>query len=799
MCSLSACRHLTRVCLLGRQEEVNLAKEEWELGRLKAMKEHEERRAELEDDEMLYTYGRHDAALSQVNSRHYYQRQQLAQMAQFGVGITRGRGMRGGRGRGMGVGRVRGIGVSRGRGVGVGRGRGMGVGRGRGLGVGRGRGLGVRGRGTAPLRRRGFGKKLSNRRVVPMGLMDCYDDLPPGSPADDMLGVDGDDESEPEADPADVKIAMEASVQAKLKAMNERALQPPPLHQSSTNAQPQQRKPLVRDLSSPDSTHSPPKRMKQVLVGDGDSVPKPTPGKRGRPRKHPLVQPPPANKHLVTPHAAAVRQSNKQHNRMLVKPEADKHRSPHKAGAAVASPWNNPNLVIRTRKAAVAHAQAEEETDSDIEVVAVTSAGGGENMVLAGATMTSQMASSLQHQQHVQPVLSKLAANLANVSAALAQQDVAAAAGHARQLQPTPTVSFVRNIQNPGVSLVRTLASTAGQQPGSLQFVNTQQSMNSLNVRGGIRTLLSGPGAVRLASAASLSPQKVLAATPTKLQSDRTPILEKLALQLTPPRIKSITALPSSSSQPLRSYHMHTMAPSQPAMSRILVNSSGERVNSHAFSQPLTAAPTVMGGTINTNVGHSVLQHASGVSGAQTIHVGGRVVRVQRGPTAPAAAPQFVQRSVTGQPSQLVEVKTASGHKQYLQVRQIVGSQPQQQTVVMSNQHLTPVGARAVRAARQPQPIHTFRGVPNSDGGIRLLSPPNAARAVNFVGNTIDSGVQYHQSQNSAAVKPTPHRGRGVAVINAVDNPVPLMPKSGTVITRVPKPKSPEPETIVLD
>ena len=125
--------------------------------------------------------------------------------------------------------------------------------------------------------------------------------------------------------------------------------------------------------------------------------------------------------------------------------------------------------------------------------------------------------------------------------------------------------------------------------------------------------------------------------------------------------------------------------------------------------------------------------------------------------------------------------------------------QPQQQTVVMSNQHLTPVGARAVRAARQPQPIHTFRGVPNSDGGIRLLSPPNSARAVNFVGNTIDSGVQYHQSQNSAAVKPTPHRGRGVAVINAVDNPVPLMPKSGTVITRVPKPKSPEPETIVLD
>ena len=38
-----------------------MAKEEWELGRLKIMKEEEERRAELEEDEMLFTYSRDDA------------------------------------------------------------------------------------------------------------------------------------------------------------------------------------------------------------------------------------------------------------------------------------------------------------------------------------------------------------------------------------------------------------------------------------------------------------------------------------------------------------------------------------------------------------------------------------------------------------------------------------------------------------------------------------------------------------------------------------------------------------------
>lgn len=37
------------------QEEVGLAKEEWELSHLKALKQEEERRAELEEDEMLYT------------------------------------------------------------------------------------------------------------------------------------------------------------------------------------------------------------------------------------------------------------------------------------------------------------------------------------------------------------------------------------------------------------------------------------------------------------------------------------------------------------------------------------------------------------------------------------------------------------------------------------------------------------------------------------------------------------------------------------------------------------------------
>lgn len=41
--------------LLKAEEDVGLAKEEWELSHLKALKEEEERRAELEEDEMLYT------------------------------------------------------------------------------------------------------------------------------------------------------------------------------------------------------------------------------------------------------------------------------------------------------------------------------------------------------------------------------------------------------------------------------------------------------------------------------------------------------------------------------------------------------------------------------------------------------------------------------------------------------------------------------------------------------------------------------------------------------------------------
>ena len=43
------------------QEEVTIAKEEWELSRLQALKEEDELRAELEEDEMLFTYARDDA------------------------------------------------------------------------------------------------------------------------------------------------------------------------------------------------------------------------------------------------------------------------------------------------------------------------------------------------------------------------------------------------------------------------------------------------------------------------------------------------------------------------------------------------------------------------------------------------------------------------------------------------------------------------------------------------------------------------------------------------------------------
>ncbi|XP_048751446.2 helicase domino-like isoform X4 [Ostrea edulis] len=43
------------------EEDIENVKKDWELGRLKALKEEEERRAELEEDEMLYIYSRDDA------------------------------------------------------------------------------------------------------------------------------------------------------------------------------------------------------------------------------------------------------------------------------------------------------------------------------------------------------------------------------------------------------------------------------------------------------------------------------------------------------------------------------------------------------------------------------------------------------------------------------------------------------------------------------------------------------------------------------------------------------------------
>lgn len=43
------------------KDDIEIVKKDWELGRLKALKEEEERRAELEEDEMLYIYSRDDA------------------------------------------------------------------------------------------------------------------------------------------------------------------------------------------------------------------------------------------------------------------------------------------------------------------------------------------------------------------------------------------------------------------------------------------------------------------------------------------------------------------------------------------------------------------------------------------------------------------------------------------------------------------------------------------------------------------------------------------------------------------
>ena len=59
MCACVCVRVLVCVCVV--QEDIENSKKDWELARLKALKEEEERRARMEEDEMLYTYVRDDA------------------------------------------------------------------------------------------------------------------------------------------------------------------------------------------------------------------------------------------------------------------------------------------------------------------------------------------------------------------------------------------------------------------------------------------------------------------------------------------------------------------------------------------------------------------------------------------------------------------------------------------------------------------------------------------------------------------------------------------------------------------
>ncbi|WAR02083.1 DOM-like protein [Mya arenaria] len=57
------------LAMLDKEEDIETVKKDWELNRLKALKEEEERRAEMEEDEMLYTYSRDDA-YQQVKKRN---------------------------------------------------------------------------------------------------------------------------------------------------------------------------------------------------------------------------------------------------------------------------------------------------------------------------------------------------------------------------------------------------------------------------------------------------------------------------------------------------------------------------------------------------------------------------------------------------------------------------------------------------------------------------------------------------------------------------------------------------------
>lgn len=612
------------MCLIYLQEEVALAKEEWELSRLKALKEEEERRAELEEDEMLFTYSREDANNQVKNKRAY----------------------------------------------------------------------------SSGKKHRGpFLPKASKmkERMVPMGLMDKYElEAETASPELRKRGRGRRSNAEIVASNSQVSEIGDEHL-ARKKPAGEAE------HVSKSNT--------VSGLLKKD------KVPKSDTVTSKQARLKTTPKKEKTPQKDVLLRTPPKRNKITMI-------KNPQKNKAL-KSKVNSVSPMKSPGQSPPQPWSNPNLVIRTRKASTKSAPDSPEGDLVKE--------GSEEVDVVSLSPSSRRAGVHNTSVAIKPVLSKLKANLANVGAALAQ--VQSTSQHQIVLQQNPvsqsqpTISYLRNIQGPNMSLVKNLATSSGVirgvqfAPGKVQNLGNVQFNSLSNVVSASHNPQFISAQVQRQNVSTLQQQK-------SSNSQPLPILEKMAMQL------------SNSSKPIQQITSKTVGSilqgvggvkpihktiqlSNPAVSQSNVIQMGKGVGSlppgvqiMQTARPAAQQSATLGGrTIQQLIqkgmvdGHRVVQtnrvvqpqrvaqtvvqqgvrpnsvtivhptNNTGVvnhpqtivqqpqanvvnqtlsSSSPGIQIGNQIIRLQNLPAVP---------------NQIIQLKTSSGQQQFIQIRQVLPSQ----------------------------------------------------------------------------------------------------------------------------
>ena len=580
-------------CIL--QEDVSLAKEEWELSRLKALKEEEERRAELEEDEMLFTYSREDAQ-NQVKSprKHHLNNKQRPR------------------------------------------------------------------------------RPLKQAEPMPMGLMDKYErqvwhtEQERGGLMGRRRGMRRGSRGvhrvcrglrREAASGVDVRTSEKSRGVVVVVDSGGEEFTEPVKHSSSTT----------------DATSLPEQGITGVKRGSGRG--------RGRGRGSPRKG------------RGGVQRLGTGANVGAVKNSVGSV-SPGKLNPAIQSPWSNPNLVIRTRKASVAGPDSVRESECE----------NGEIDVVNIPAVSSR---------NVTPLLSKLTSKLPTVTqdrghaACSVTTKVVSGAGS------TPVVSYVKNIQGPSVSLsgLRNIQLNAG---------NVSAKLNSVPFNS-LRTVVNNntQGTVRAASHQQ---------TTAKTVRNTVPILEKMAMQLG-------SAVKPSPVMPARSL-VSSLPPPKPQL--VQSRASFAQVVQKA---PVAGRPSVSNVSIPTP---SVRPSATLVQpstprtsqpATHAIQIGNQIIRLQ---------------NLSSSPNQIIQLRSNTGQQHFIQIRQVLptgGGQPQtvlvnrptqQAGVVMGRPvvNSTGVARPVVNTTSVPRPIINSAGiarpVANSGGLSRpLVNSVVVPRAVN--------------------------------------------------------------------